>query len=113
MIFYPRDYWHQTLNTAVRPGQLTVGVFEATATDFDYKFVEESLRRNCNYEVHMPGINPSPALCAKFQLLFDYWENTFGTCPAAMDPALNPSGDLIAVTAHDGSVAPILGSGRY
>lgn len=116
MIFYPADYWHQTLNTPKATGQLSIGFTDTLADWSNHHLIKRGLLANCA-KPKIENITPSAALCEKFPRIFDFWERAYGTAGAAqlheahrLAQAAASSGEAsstssAAAVAADGSVA--------
>lgn len=77
MIFYPADYWHQTLNTPAAAGQLSIGFTDTLADWSNQHLIKRGLLANCA-KPKIENITPSAALCDKFPRIFSFWERAYG-----------------------------------
>lgn len=75
-LYYPRDYWHQTLNQ----GQLVVAVTGTLVDENNYDSVSEQLAQDCARpeDQRVPLIHSSPELCKYYrQHCFPWWEHAY------------------------------------
>lgn len=71
MLFYPREYWHQTMNLETP----SVSVTGTLVTPNDYKFVRQMLQRECDGKGRI--FNPDPRMCSQLQHCFSLWDEAF------------------------------------
>lgn len=83
MIFYPADYWHQTLNTPAAAGQLSIGFTDTLADWSNHHLIKRGLLANCA-KPKIDNITPSAPLCDKFPRIFDFWEKAYGMAGSAL-----------------------------
>ncbi len=77
IIFYPADYWHQTLNTPLERGELVFSITDTLVDANNYALVEKGLRDKC--------LNPTPfnrggmikEVCEKMPRLYTLWGKMF------------------------------------
>ena len=81
VIFYPADYWHQTLNTPSNDESLSVAITDTLVDATNFDLVAEGLREKCT--AMTPNIRHgfTPAVCAALPRLTAWWENAFRKGP--------------------------------
>jgi hypothetical protein len=81
VIFYPADYWHQTLNTPANPAQLSAAITDTLVDANNYKLVEKGLYEKCA-EANTNNMNIrhglTQAVCKELPKLAEWWEAAYG-----------------------------------
>jgi len=73
MVFYPRDYWHQTENVATPSISISASVLDA----YSYKEIQGIIERECRFGTYR--WNFSQELCKTLETkCFPMWENMYG-----------------------------------
>jgi len=87
MIYYPREYWHQTFNLATPSMSISSTILDQN----NYQFITEELKNEC-YRKKFKW-NFSEQLCSDLERCFTKWEHRYGTlerptCSLSEAPAL-------------------------
>ena len=73
MLFYPMEYWHQTMNLDTP----TVSITGTLVTPNDFVHVAAELKRQCDGQGSI--FNPDPSMCSQLEHCFALWTSQFGT----------------------------------
>jgi len=72
-VYYPKSYWHQTLNLDTP----SIAITGTLVTPGNYKDVREKLEVQCEGKGNL--FMPDPVFCKQLQKCYQYWEDYFGT----------------------------------
>jgi len=74
-LFYPREYWHQTINVDTRVVAITGTLVDAN----NYDTVALMMDKDCEKNGEINLINPSPELCSYYRShCFPWWRHAWG-----------------------------------
>jgi hypothetical protein len=78
MIYYPRDYWHQTIN--LDPSNLAIS---STISDhLNYDLISTELKNECDWQKFKWGF--SKDLCRELPKCYELWKNRYAPSPEAV-----------------------------
>ena len=77
MIFYPADYWHQTLNTPKERGGLSLAITDTLVDASNYERVISGLRDKCVAPTPFNRGGMIKEVCDRLPALFDLWADMY------------------------------------
>jgi hypothetical protein len=77
VVFYPADYWHQTLNTPAAPGGLSLALTDTLVDASNYERVTAGLRDKCKAPTPFNRGGMTQAVCDRMPALERVWEGMF------------------------------------
>jgi hypothetical protein len=77
IIFYPADYWHQTLNTPSNDDSLSVAITDTLVDATNFDLVAEGLREKCVAPTPNVRHGFTPTVCAALPRLTAWWDAAF------------------------------------
>jgi hypothetical protein len=82
VVFYPADYWHQTLNTPAAPGGLSLALTDTLVDASNYQRVVAGLRDKCAAPTPFNRGGMTRDVCDRLPALVGVWEGMFGAAGA-------------------------------
>ena len=76
-IYYPADYWHQTLNTPARAGELVLALTDTLVDASNFERVKAGLRDKCAAPTPFNRGGMIQAVCDRMPNLFRVWDEDF------------------------------------
>lgn len=77
-LYYPADYWHQTLNTPPAPGQLSVAITDTLVDCHNQRRVQAGLLDKCKNPAMFNRGGMTADACTKLPALFSWWDREIG-----------------------------------
>jgi hypothetical protein len=85
VLYYPADYWHQTLNTPPAPGELSVAITDTVVDCHNQRLVQKGLLDKCKTPAMFNRGGMTADACTKLPALFAWWDKEIGVECAAVD----------------------------
>ncbi len=78
VLYYPADYWHQTLNTPAAKGELSVAITDTVVDCHNQRLVQGGLLDKCKAPAMFNRGGMTADACTKLPALFEWWDREIG-----------------------------------